>query len=234
MASLTSSFSYRVVRSRRRTVGISVGPTGDVIVRAPKWASDGRIDEMVSSMSDWIEGKRKRASASISRLKESGVHRSSLMYGGRLVPLKTEKSGSRDSLRFDGDSFLARVGSADERSVEKLYIRWLKRRAAGELAPAIQKYQRLLGVSATGISIRNQKTRWGSASKNGTVSLNCNLLKAPREVAEYVVAHELCHLRVPDHSRKFWNLVWSVFPEYKKMRKWLRENGTPLMDSGKF
>ena len=225
---------YRLVKSKRRRVAISVGPTGEVVVKAPKWASDRKVSEIVSSMSDWIDRKREKAGRTMSFVRESGVNRENLMYMGRLVRMEVLPAASRESLSFDGSRFVAKLRKFDERSVERLYIRWLKRNAAAHLEDSIRRYQKALGVSVEKLTIRNQKTRWGSASRNGTVSFNCNLLKAPPEVADYVVAHELCHLRVPNHSRKFWELVGSLVPEYRKMRKWLRDNGTPLMDLSKF
>ena len=86
-----------------------------------------------------------------------------------------------------------------------------------------------LGVSFREIAVRDQRTRWGSCSSRGTLSFNWRLALAPLEVLEYVVVHELCHLRVPDHSRRFWQLVESVRPGYRDERRWLHEHGPELL-----
>jgi predicted metal-dependent hydrolase len=90
-------------------------------------------------------------------------------------------------------------------------------------------YSKLLKVKAGEISIRSQSSRWGSASKEGRLNFNYNLLKAPMEIIDYVVVHELCHLRVYNHSRKFWRLVESVVPDYKLKRRWLKKNGVRIL-----
>lgn len=84
------------------------------------------------------------------------------------------------------------------------------------------------GGSYSSITVRDQKTRWGSCSSRGTLSFNYRLIFAPPAVLDYVVVHELCHLTHMNHSKEFWNLVGSVMPDYKKHRKWLKEHGREL------
>ena len=86
----------------------------------------------------------------------------------------------------------------------------------------------MLGVTYGKISIRDQKTRWGSCSSEGNLSFNWRLILAPPDVLDYVVIHELCHRKEMNHSKEFWALVESLMPEYKERRKWLRENGNNL------
>ena len=82
----------------------------------------------------------------------------------------------------------------------------------------------------TGIRIAAQKSRWGSCSSRGTLSFNWKLMLAPPEVLDYVVVHELCHLVEMNHSKAFWDLVGSILPDYKRLRKWLKDNGASLLD----
>ena len=85
-----------------------------------------------------------------------------------------------------------------------------------------------LGVSVGRIAIRDQRTRWGSCSSRGTLSFNWRLVLAPLEVADYVVVHELCHLREPNNSPRFWRLVAAVRPGYREQRRWLADHGWEL------
>jgi predicted metal-dependent hydrolase len=104
------------------------------------------------------------------------------------------------------------------------------RRAARELvAMLIEDEARELGVEPKLIQIRDQRSRWGSCSTRGTLSFNWRLVLAPFEVLDYVVVHELCHLRVPDHSRRFWRLVETRRPEWRAQRDWLHEHGPELL-----
>ena len=89
-------------------------------------------------------------------------------------------------------------------------------------------FSQFTGGNYTSITIRDQKTRWGSCSGRGTLSFNWRLILAPPEILDYVVVHELCHLTHMNHSKEFWKLVESVIPDYKIKRKWLKENGHTL------
>lgn len=89
-------------------------------------------------------------------------------------------------------------------------------------------YRTLTGGSYTSVTVRDQKTRWGSCSSRGTLSFNYRLIFAPPEVLDYVVVHELCHLTHMNHSKEFWNKVGSVMPDYNIHRKWLKDHGREL------
>ncbi len=109
-------------------------------------------------------------------------------------------------------------------ALEKRY-----RKAAKEYFPKrADYYAQVLGVHYERIRIAEQKTRWGSCSSKGTLSFNWKLMLAPPKVLDYVVVHELCHLKEMNHSRAFWSLVEQVMPDYKEYRTWLKENGNTL------
>lgn len=108
-------------------------------------------------------------------------------------------------------------------------LRDLKRRAAKVIPERVQYFAPLVGVDYGRISIRSQRTRWGSCSTAGNLNFNCLLLLAPPEVLDYVVVHELCHRKEMNHSPRFWAEVGRVLPDYKASKKWLRENGNRLM-----
>ena len=91
------------------------------------------------------------------------------------------------------------------------------------------RYAAELGVTYGRITIRNQKTRWGSCSAKGNLNFNCLLMLTPDEVINYVVVHELCHRREMNHSKAFWQLVESVIPDYKIQKKWLKDHGMAIM-----
>ena len=117
-----------------------------------------------------------------------------------------------------------REKTPSEKRLEAIY-----RKAAREYFPKrVSHYARMLGVTYGKISIRDQKTRWGSCSSEGNLSFNWRLILAPPDVLDYVVIHELCHRKEMNHSKEFWALVESLMPEYKERRKWLRENGNNL------
>lgn len=108
-------------------------------------------------------------------------------------------------------------------------IRRLAEQALRELPPRIAAYAGQMGVTYGRVTIRNQKTRWGSCSSKGNLNFNCLLMLTPREVQDYVIVHELSHRKEMNHSPKFWAVVEEVLPDYKKRRNWLRENGSAII-----
>ena len=106
--------------------------------------------------------------------------------------------------------------------------RMYKRKAAEMLSARVHFFARQMGVSVSGITVREQKTRWGSCSSKGNLNFNWKLILAPPEILDYVVVHELCHLKEMNHSPAFWKEVEKVLPDYEKRRQWLKENGWRL------
>lgn len=102
--------------------------------------------------------------------------------------------------------------------------------ALAAIPPKVQEYAAILGVSYGRITIRNQKSRWGSCSAKGNLNFNCLLVKVPEDVRDYVIVHELCHRMEMNHSKKFWKLVENVLPDYRERRKWLKEKGNVLIE----
>ena len=93
----------------------------------------------------------------------------------------------------------------------------------------VEYFAKVIGVTYGKITVRNQKTRWGSCSSKGNLNFNCLLMLAPPEVLDYVVVHELCHRKQMNHSKAFWSEVEKVFPDYKEARKWLKEDGSQMI-----
>lgn len=117
--------------------------------------------------------------------------------------------------------------AAEQKRLQILESRY--RKAAREVFTArVAYYHKFTGGSFTSITIRDQKSRWGSCSSRGTLSFNYRLLFAPPGVLDYVVVHELCHLTHMNHSKDFWNMVGHIMPEYKTCKTWLREHGHQL------
>lgn len=95
-------------------------------------------------------------------------------------------------------------------------------------------YSKIMNVNYGRITIRHQKTRWGSCSKKGNLNFNCLLMLAPEYVRDYVVVHELAHRKEMNHSQNFWSIVEEVIPSYRTSKKWLKENGVELIQKCKF
>lgn len=178
---------YEIIRSKRKTYGISIAPGGKVTVRIPLRGSERFAVSMVESKKKWIAD-------GVLKLRQVKPH----------SPQK-EKSPAQKRL-------------------ETIY-----RNGAKEYIPKrASHFAHMLGVSYGTITIRDQKTRWGSCSSKGNLSFNWRLILAPPQVLDYVVVHELCHRKEMNHSKQFWELVESVMPDYAVHRKWLKDNGNEL------
>ncbi len=117
----------------------------------------------------------------------------------------------------------------DIKPLSKSELEQLVKRALKIIPPKVEHYARLLNVSYGRITVRNQKTRWGSCSGKGNLNFNCLLALAPNEVIDSVIVHELCHRKEMNHSKRFYSLVLEVYPEYFTHHKWLKEHGSALL-----
>ena len=121
---------------------------------------------------------------------------------------------------------------AEQKDIPKFSMQEIKELADKALVyipERVKYYAPIVGVNYTRITIRNQKTRWGSCSSKGGLNFNCLLMLTPPEVIDYVVVHELCHRKEMNHSKAFWAEVEKVLPDYKSAKRWLKENGGELI-----
>ncbi len=128
----------------------------------------------------------------------------------------------------DEDEIVVRMAPADRRTVVDVLVAWLKPRARTAIDREIARHAPALGVTPAAVSVRDQRTRWGSASREGRLAFSWRLLLAPPEALETVVIHELAHLRVFGHGPRFWAVVASRRPDHKVWRRWLRDHSTEL------
>lgn len=156
---------------------------------------------------------------------------------GRLIIRAPKRASEKEIKAFIAkhqrwiDSHLARAQEAA--AVPRLTpdeLRDLANEALLVIPARVAYYAPLVGVTYGGITIRNQRTRWGSCSSQGNLNFNCLLMLAPPEVIDSVVVHELCHRKEMNHSEKFYAEVLRVFPDYYEHHKWLKENGNRLMN----
>jgi predicted metal-dependent hydrolase len=218
---MTDDLPYRVRRSdRARRVRVSVDAQGGVEVVLPRRSPERAAAAAVVELRPWIERRLADARAVRDAVAARGA---AVPYLGTELALRPEPGRTRVHRR--GDVLLV---PGDDRAPAAIE-RWYRRAAHREIAPRLDGAVAALDARYVKLTIRNQRTRWGSCSTTGAMSFNWRLLLAPEPVLDYVVWHEACHLLVMDHSPDFWALVRRHCPGYENHRRWLRRHGATLV-----
>lgn len=211
--------------SRARTTRVIVGPRRPLEVIAPRGTSDAKIDAFLESKRRWITDKVATAHAIAARPAQLGLERPGTAWlNGQPLPIE-RLNGRRAIAELAGDRVLVR-GAAS--TAPAALERWYRREARRRILAVVKREAGRLGLEFNSIGIRDPKTRWGSCSRRGNLSFSWRLLLAPPEVLEYVVVHELLHLREPNHTKAFWRLVEAARPGWQQQARWLREHGQEL------
>lgn len=222
-----SSQPYVVRRSdRARRSRLTVTGSGEVVVVLPRRAPLAEAARLVERHDAWLARHVGRLQAERARLEARPA-----IDAGRILdvegrPLRVSRFDeavppARGSVRLVGDQLVVRVGR-DGRTTAALLERWLRARARRAIALRVAARSVELAVRPGRLSIRDQSSRWASASPSGALSFSWRLILAPPEVLDAVVVHELAHLRVRGHSRAFWELVERHAPQTPAARRWLR------------
>lgn len=229
-----SRIYYTLHRTKRKTVGIIIDCNGKVKVHAPFRVSEKQVCEAVQKKADWILRKVyeiKERNSLACRQFDSGEK---FLYLGKEYTLEVVKKDLGKSEVFIQDDTIAvyipkgLYAESRKQEIKEALTKWYRQHFAEIAEERINKYSLQLKAAPCKVVIKDQKTRWGSCSKKGNINLNWRLVMAPIDIIDYVVVHELCHLKVMNHSKDFWNLVASVLPNHHESRKWLKANGNRL------
>lgn len=221
-------FEYAVRRSSRaKNIRINVDREGVVLV-VPERASMRQGHDFIVERADWIRGSLERFErdheAVVSRELADGEE-VPLLGAGLLLRVMEGPSGR---VHRNGDVLRVHVPDDRRETVAAALERWYRREAKAECAARLDAVVARNGTEYERVSIRDQKTRWGSCSSSGTISFNWRLLLAPEAVLDYVVEHEAAHIEVRDHSRRFWALMDARVPDWRDHRRWLSQYGGTL------
>jgi predicted metal-dependent hydrolase len=216
-----SEISYSVRRSSRaRRVRVTVDPERGVEVVLPRRAAQREAATAVAELRPWIE----RRVGELERQRTLVAARGGAVpYLGEMLQLIPQRGRTRVHRR--GDMLLVPDGPERTAALE----RWYRRLAREEVTRRLDRACSHAGLAYTNLTIRGQRTRWASCSRNGAMSFNWRLMLAPEPVLDYVVWHEVCHLEVMDHSPRFWAMLARHHPPYREHARWLRRNGATLV-----
>jgi predicted metal-dependent hydrolase len=231
---------YALRRARRSSIGFVVSAEG-LQVNAPRWVSLQNIDTAVRAKSGWILRKLQEQRERARRVEAARIEwhdGTSLPFLGEPVIIVLDPRVAGAVLNADAQSLpgvprlVLHVGlpqTAEPEQIRDVVQSWLQRQALRIFTERCAHFAGTLNVKVTRLSLSAAQTRWGSASADGSIRLNWRLVHFGLQVIDYVVAHELAHLREMNHSAAFWDVVRSVVPDYEKLRSTLKEVPVPVL-----
>ena len=205
---------------RARRYLLRLRPDGAVRVTIPRGGSATEARRFAERNTDWIAQTLQRQAARPVRSRQWTMG-TSILFRGENVVIETATDSGGSTIRFDSEILSVSDITADLRPAIEQHL-W--RLAALELPPRVQAFAAQHQVHINRITVRNQRSRWGSCSRRGTISLNWRLIQTPTPVQDYIILHELMHVREMNHSAKFWREVKSVCPNYEAAEIWLKQN----------
>jgi hypothetical protein len=216
---------------RARQLRLVVDRWAGLTLVLPRRFPVGEVPAALEQHARWIvrtvERARIRARQPRPRLDElREVSLFGARHGVRVVAADTLSQPAR--VWRSADEILVRVPPLHPRGAGQVLRSWLRAHATREIPARVQALNGPLGFPLRRVTVRDQRTKWGACSASGSVSINWRLALGPPDVLDYVILHELCHLRELNHSSRFWRLLSSVRPDYERQRAWLKEHGDEL------
>ncbi len=217
-------FIHKIIRSKRKSVSLTVDNEGKLIVRAPKRVTKREINALVEKHAAWIrkkqaEKQKQREALTPHRFLEGEL----FFFLGEKYPLQLSDAKESNLELRNGRFQLSNFAQTDAKA---LFEKWYKKEARALFTNRINFYAEEYGFEYAKLKLSSAKTLWGSCSQKGNINLTWRLVMMPPKITDYVIVHELCHLREHNHSKRFWAQVEAILPDYKDRRNWLRENGS--------
>lgn len=219
---------YNLIRQKRKTIAIYIQDDLSVLVKVPFHMKQQAIDEFVSKHEEWItrtiHEKKELAS------QKDWLTKGEILYLGNTLKVEIEESTSVKPgiVITETDFIIVTPNKNDHFLIKKQVETYTKKQALALFTQLTKEYCSQLGCQYERITVRKQKTRWGSCSMRGALSFNIRLMGAPLDVIRYVVLHEVVHLIHFNHSTSFWNTIEGVMPDYKAKQNYLKEHANIL------
>ncbi|MCL5290679.1 MAG: M48 family metallopeptidase [Bacillota bacterium] len=222
---------YQVKESdRARNIRLKISPEKGLEVVVPPKYPLVSLEPLLKSRESWILQKLDLMNQRARQRKENSLaERQAVSFLGKSYRLVTVFQEGPPVVDLVGDKILVMLPQAHKDKVRQVLESWLRHQARDIILERVEMVRRKLRINYNQVFIKDQKTRWGSCSSQGNLNFNFRLVMAPLPVIDYLVAHEMAHLVEMNHSKKFWSLVESICPEYKKHRQWLKDHGAELI-----
>lgn len=230
-----NSIAIQIIRSQRKTMALQIKPDLTVMVRAPKFIPEKNIRKFILDNREWINKHYKEMEEN--KLKNPMPTYDNLYVNGAKLPLLNEKfvlleikkgeKKSRTKVYYTTQipKLIVVTASCDANDIRECVVSWYRHYSKEVIEEKVAYYAKNMQVSFGQISIRDQKSRWGSCSAKKNLNFNWRLVMMPEVVLDYVVIHELAHLKQLNHSPAFWREVEKVLPDYRIRKEWLKSHG---------
>jgi predicted metal-dependent hydrolase len=213
--------------SKRNTFLVEIKRDGSLSVRVPEGASVEAIQKAIDSKMRWILKQRAEIyKLDISADPKKFMDGEKFLYLGVVYPLSVD-GASGAHLVFDGEKFV--LSKEHQSQARDVFMEWYRERAERHISEKVKKYSAQCNISYDKILITNAEKRWGSCNNKGILRFSWRLAMAPQDVIDYVIVHELMHIKHLNHSRAYWHEVTAVMPDFKLRKRWLFRNGHRLV-----
>lgn len=220
---------YRVVQTKRKkTIQIFI-ERDDVEVRAPQSMKLSEIKKILETKISWIFNKQLLLKERKSEIK---LEKKSFLYLGKSTPYVIKTSQSTEQITYEKNQFiiLTKSKSLNVKKAQQLYFQWLESKYSTFIKRKFDLYSKKLQVKPKGYNIKNLESKWGSATIAGQINLNVHLLKTPRKMIDYVILHELAHLRIKGHGYEYWVFLKKFMHDFEKRKEWLEKNQVEVLN----
>lgn len=215
----------KLIRSNRRSVGLQIAADATLIVRAPYFVTTHELRQVIHDKRHWIISKQAVVREQlVSKKRTEYTQGSEILFLGEWHRL--EFVNDHKKVFLEGNKLYIPAGEVPE--IKEKLIGWYKSEALRHIEERVRDLSRLSGIEYKSIKISRARRRWGSCGPSGNLNFNWRLIMAPQFVIDYVIIHELAHIKIRNHSVHFWNEVSSLMPEYKKAEQWLKDHHREL------
>lgn len=214
----------KIIRSKRKSIALIVGIDGSLIVRVPYKTTSKQIEAFVKEKESWIRSKKEIANKLPRYKPREFIPGEEFIYLGEVYTLVLVDEQS-EPLILSEHFLLLRSTVLNAKEV---FTQWYKNQAKQVITARVNIFAEKYDFEYNLINITSAKTRWGSCSSKGSLNFTWRLVMAPQDVIDYVIVHELAHLKIKNHSMEYWREVEQIMPDYRDHKNWLNDNGQLL------
>lgn len=234
------SFEFRIIRRKRKTISIKITHEGEVIVTSPFNIREETLLSIIKKKEKWITNKLQLFRQQESIKDRNFRNGEKLLYLGKELELEINNLNKENHFKIDeynlydnlvrilDTKVIVYIDDNKENIIRELIVKFYRIEAERLLKERTFYYSKIIGVNPNKITIKDQKTIWGSCSSKKNINYSYRIIMAPVDIIDYIVVHELCHLIHMNHSKEYWKSVESILPDYRDRKQWLKLYGNTL------